>query len=172
MEEIVYKSRLFQVMKGPVSIKGRKFDFYGIINPDEVTILPFIDSNHIILERQYRYPVKKKLYELPAGHIEKGEKPINAAKRELEEETGYKSSKLKLIAIYHPSPGILSAKGYIYTAKNLTKGRISWDVDEQISIMETSLDSALKMIKTSKIIDAKSVISILYYQNFESKRSD
>ncbi len=172
MEEIVYNNRLFEVTKQEIFRKARKFNAYSVISHDEVTILPFIDKNHILLEKQYRYPVKKNVYELPAGHIEKGEKPIDAAKRELEEETAHKSSNLKLIATYYPSPGILSAIGYIYVATNMKKGKLSLDIDEQINLKKTSFDSAVKMVKTGKIIDAKSVIAILYYQKFKSGKSD
>jgi ADP-ribose pyrophosphatase len=162
----IHKNNFFSVEELTLSRNGKKFKNYRVAKPDVSVILPLIDKNHILLEKQYRPPVSHYIYEIPAGHIDKGESPIQAAKRELEEETGYVSSNIKLLAVTYPSPGILGTTEYVYVAKNLKKSKRSLDDDEEISIKKVSINTALKMIKSNQIKDDKTIVAILYYLSF------
>jgi ADP-ribose pyrophosphatase len=160
MPKIVHKNPLFEV---EVINAKKGYKAYKVIEKDVVVILPFVDKRHILLEKQLRIPVGKKIYEVPAGHIEKGEDLKRAANRELEEETGYKARKLKLIASYYISPGVLTVTEHILIATDLVKGKISRDKDEEIEVQRISFEKAVQMVKSGKIKDAKSMLAILCY---------
>ena len=85
-------------------------------------VMPVDAKKRILLVRQYRLPVGKYLWELPAGKVDQGETPLQAAKRELAEETGYRAKKWEKLAIFYPSPGFLAEKMTIYLAHDLTEG--------------------------------------------------
>jgi ADP-ribose pyrophosphatase len=160
MAKTLHKNRLFKVEELTVK-KGYKT--YRVVEEDVAVILPFVDKDHILIEKQMRYPVGKVLYEIPAGHIDKGENILAAANRELEEETGYKAKKLKLMTKYYVSPGLSTTIQYSFLATNLVKGKLSLDKDEEIKIEKISLKKALEFIRTGKIMDGKTIIAILYY---------
>jgi ADP-ribose pyrophosphatase len=166
MGKIVHSNRLFKVERQNILVRGKRVDYYRVLKNNTSAILPLIDKSHILLERQLRSPVGLKVYEIPAGHLKKGDTPLRAAKRELEEETGYKCSKIRLLTVTYPSPGILSSKEYIFVAEGLRKGRLHLDKDEEISLIGVSLEIAIDMIKSGEISDAKSIVAILYYCNF------
>lgn len=87
-----------------------------------VVIIPLIDKNKVILVKQYRFPIRKNLWELPAGKIERNESEYIAAKRELLEETGY-IGKIKKIGSFYVTPGISNEKFYFFLAYDLKKVR-------------------------------------------------
>jgi ADP-ribose pyrophosphatase len=170
MGKILHTNRLFKVERLNLVVRGKKVDYFRVLKNDVSVILPLIDKEHILLERQFRPAIGLRVYEVPAGHFEKGDTAIRAAKRELEEETGYKCSKIKLLTVTYPSSGILSNKEYIFVAKGLKIGRQNLDKDEDISFVGISLETAIKMIKSGEISDAKTIVAILYYYNFVLNR--
>ncbi|MFI5412574.1 MAG: NUDIX hydrolase [Candidatus Micrarchaeales archaeon] len=170
MAKIIHSNRSFKVEEIPITVRGKKLKYYGIVCADTVGILPITRKGYILLERQYRPPTRTTLYEIPAGHIENGEKPINTAMRELEEETGYKASKIKQINFFYPSPGILCRKEYLCMAWDLKKSKLHLDKDEIIKTEEVSISKAIKMIKSNRISDGKTIIAILYYKFFIEKK--
>ncbi len=169
MGKILTKNRLFKVERQNLTVRGKKTDYYRVVKNDVAVILPFITKDHILLERQYRPPIGIKIFEIPAGHLKNKESPLSAAKRELEEETGFKCSQIKLLAVTYPSPGILTSKEYIYMAHGLKKGKTSLDKDEEISFVGINIKTAIEMIKKNEIKDAKTIAAILYYKNFVMK---
>lgn len=162
MGKIVHKNPLFSV---EVTNAKKGYKAYTVIEKDVVVILPFIDKNTILIERQLRIPVGKILYEVPAGHIEKGENLKIAANRELEEETGYKAKKLKLLCSYYISPGVLTVREHVFVATDLIKGKMHRDKDEEIIVERMKLKKAIALIKSGKLMDAKSLLAIFYYLN-------
>ncbi len=119
MPKVMYRSKMFRVEKGSSEVKGRKFVFDRIVGPDTIMVLPVLKDGRIILERQYRHALSKYICELPAGHIDKGEKPDHAAVRELEEECGYRAGKLKFLFSAHPSPGSKTDLCFCFLAPKL-----------------------------------------------------
>ncbi len=139
--------------------------------PKTVGVLPVDESGKIILVKQYRFPAKKELWEIPAGKLKKGEKPELGAKRELKEETGFEAKKLKKIAEYFVSPGYTSEYQYLFVAKDLKKGKQLLEKDEIIKKVKAfSLNEILKMIKEKKIIDAKTILAISYIKRSKTRR--
>src|SRR5579862_4406793 len=79
-------------------------------HPGSAVVMPVDERNRVLLVRQYRLPAGKYLWELPAGRVDPGETPLQAARRELAEETGYRAKKWEKLAIFYPSPGFLAEK--------------------------------------------------------------
>lgn len=131
-----------------------------------VVILPFIAPGRILLLRNRRYAVGQVLIELPAGTMEKKEDPMNAAGRELQEETGYLAGRLKPLGAHYSSPGILSEKMYAFAAYDLTRVGQALEEDEDLEVFEAGFDEAIDMIKTGQIQDGKSIATILLYDRF------
>ncbi|MEM3781634.1 MAG: NUDIX hydrolase [Candidatus Micrarchaeaceae archaeon] len=132
---------------------------------DSAVIIP-LRGKSLLIELQYRPKINKYILELPAGHIEPGEKPEHAAERELEEETGYSASNMKYIARAYSSPGNLSEMLYFYLATGLRKGKPRREPGEKISIKWVSLSKAVTMIRQGKIVDAKTIAGILFFGAF------
>lgn len=149
-------------------IKGKPVKVEKVIENNVVVALPMIDSNTILIERQYRPTVGKYIYELPAGHIDMGETPRHAIIREMREETGLTPRSVKLMFRAYPTPGS-SAKIYNYFLVNglyKDKVKLHMDPDEIITIKRVSLTKALGMIRSNIIRDNKTIAPILYYVHF------
>lgn len=131
-----------------------------------VVLLPVLGDGGILLVRQYRHSVGDFLWEIPAGRIERRESPLAAAKRELAEETGYRARRLRLLMDVYPTPGFVAERMYLYAATGLTAGATNFDADERIETRSFSLRTLLRMIRSRKIHDAKSVAGILFYVHF------
>ena len=123
----------------------------------------YIEDESVLLVRQYRYAYGESLYELPAGKLEKGEDPSLTALRELEEETGIKATKTKLIAINYPTPGYTNEKIYIYRAFDGKRTQTNFDDGEYLDAEFIPLVRAKEMLKTGEIKDGKTVIALQAY---------
>jgi ADP-ribose pyrophosphatase len=130
-----------------------------------VVVLAVDDSKsppRVLLERQYRYAADDYLWELPAGHIDPGEEPAHAAKRELLEETGLTAKHWKHALKFFVSPGILDETMDVYLATGLTLGKADPEDDERIQTRFFSLPAALKMAHSGAIKDAKTLTSLFW----------
>lgn len=133
-----------------------------IIHPGAVVVIPFIDKDHILLLRQFRYAAKGDLWEIPAGTLEKGEKPIVCAKRELEEETGFRAARWLYLTKFLPAPGMSDEWMSLFRADGLEPGKKNLDHDEWIEHEAVSLKKAVAMIRNRQIRDAKTIVGILW----------
>lgn len=124
-------------------------------------ILP-VDGDYIYLVRQFRYPYKEILTEIPAGKLELGEDPIVTATRELEEETGTVGN-IRPLGIIYPTPGYTNEKLYIFVATDLKKTQTHFDDDEFLDVVRVPLKTALKDVLDGNIKDAKTAYAILKY---------
>jgi ADP-ribose pyrophosphatase len=130
-----------------------------------VVVLAVDDSKsppRVLLERQYRYAADEYLWELPAGHIDPGEAPAHAAKRELLEETGLTAKRWKRALKFYVSPGILDETMEVYLATGLTVGKAQPEEDERIQTRFFPLPAALKMAQNGSIRDAKTLTSLFW----------
>ncbi len=134
-------------------------------HPGAVAALPFLNKKTIILVKQYRYPVGKVTYEIPAGKLKKGENPFSCVQRELEEETGFKAKTLKKLLSYWPTPAFSNEILHIYSAGNLVPAEKNPDEDEFIDHIEISFSEANSWIRSGKIRDSKTIIALLYFAN-------
>ena len=137
-------------------------------HPGAVVIVPFIDKKHILLLRQFRYSTKGDLFEIPAGTIEKREAPLRCAKRELEEETGYKAYHWNFLTRFYPAPGISNEVMTLFKAESLKPGRKSLDHDEWIEHEVVAVKDVLRMIQKGKIKDGKTILGLLWTLQFRT----
>ena len=161
--EPVFDGVLLHVRRDEVELpNGNKSVREWIQHPGASAIIPLLPDNQIILVRQFRYPVGQVTLEVPAGKLDKvGEDPIECAKRELSEETGYTAGKYWKLTTIATTVGFTNEYIHLYAASDLTPGKIHPDSDEFINVVKIPLTAALQMVESGKIYDAKSAVSIL-----------
>jgi ADP-ribose pyrophosphatase len=138
-----------------------------------VVILAVDDSGKsplVLLERQYRHAANSFLWELPAGRIDPGEEALPAAKRELHEETGYTAKKWRRIFKFYASPGFVAETMSVYLATGLRAGEAQPEADEKIYKKMVPLATAVRMVSSGTIRDAKTIASILWLDH-QSRKS-
>jgi ADP-ribose pyrophosphatase len=128
------------------------------------------DKKRILLVRQYRLPAKQFLWELPAGRVDPGETVLQAAKRELREETGYKARMWTKLASYFASPGFLEEKMTIYLATELTEGEKEPMEDERIEAKWFTARELDELVSAQKIADGKTIIGFLSWKRYHSQK--
>jgi len=172
MEKVVssktlYRGKLLDLRLDEVLLSsGRRVRREIVVHPGASAILPIIEPGKILMVRQYRHPVGEVLLEIPAGTLRPGEDPMACAARELEEETGYRAENLTHLATIYPAPGYSSEILHIYLARDLRRGVQAPEMDEDISVMEMSVDQVLDGIRDGRIRDSKTIVAILYYLFF------
>jgi ADP-ribose pyrophosphatase len=124
-------------------------------------MMPVDEKKRVLLVRQYRLPAERYLWELPAGRLDEGETPLQAAKRELVEETGYKARTWTKLASFWASPGYVQERMTIYLAENLTAGTAAPMEDERIEVGWFTRKELAEMIEKGTIQDAKTMIGFL-----------
>lgn len=129
-------------------------------------MMPIDQRGRILLVRQYRLPARQYLWELPAGRLDDGETVLQAAKRELREETGYRARKWTKIATFFVSPGFLEEKMTVFAAQELTEGETEFMEDERIEKRWFGPKELDQQIQAGKIIDAKTMIGFLAWKRY------
>jgi len=162
----VYKGPVFWIttdqVREPGGIKARR-DL--IHHPGSVVVLAVDDSRttpRVLLERQYRHAAGDYLWELPAGRIDPGEPELEAAQRELLEETGYSATKWRRIFKFYASPGFMAETMAVFLATGLRRGKAQPEEDEVIYKRLVPLPSALRMVMNGTVRDAKTISSVLW----------
>lgn len=130
-------------------------------HPGAVAILPVLVDGNILMVKQYRKPVEEFLLEIPAGKLDVGEEPLECAKRELEEETGYKARNWKYMGYIYTTPGFSNEKIHLYLAEALEKTAQNTDEDEFIEVVDLPETEVLEMIRQGQIVDSKTICAFL-----------
>lgn len=160
--EEIYKGKIISLVKDTITLPNGKTAIREVILHNGASaIVPIDDEGNILLVRQYRQPIQKELLEIPAGLLEKGEEPLECAKRELEEETGYKAKEFSHLCSMYSAVGFSTEKIHIFLATGLYEGKQSLDEDEFVNVEKYSLDEAIDMILDGRIEDGKTVSGIL-----------
>ena len=167
----IFIGKLLHVKKDTVELSnGNLANREWIKHPGAACCIPILSNSKIGLIKQFRYAVGKEMIEIPAGKLDKNEKPIECATRELEEEIGYKAQKLTFLTEIYPAVGFCNEKISIYLAEELIKTKIKLDPDEFVKLIPTNLNDAIEMIENGIITDAKTIIALLWYEKYLSKK--
>jgi len=158
----VYSGKPVNLDEYILTIEGRKVRREIIDHPGAAAILAFDEKGRIILVRQHRFP-QGYILEIPAGTLEKGESPKRCAVREIQEETGYKAKAMKHLITYYPSVGYNTEAIHCFVASGLTPVKMKLDTDEFITVKKMELPRLIKMIKSGKIIDSKTICAVMIY---------
>jgi ADP-ribose pyrophosphatase len=162
----VYDCGLFRVTEDKAVDPKTKFEIKRSVvrHIGSAVMMAVDDKNRVLLVRQYRLPAEKYLWELPAGRLDDGEKPLDAAKRELKEETGYAAKKWTKLASYYASPGFVQERMTIFLAEDLTAGEATPMDDERIETRWFKRKELAEMIDEGKIEDGKTLIGFLTWR--------
>jgi len=162
-----FRGRIFDVTREVVCEPGGYRALREVVrHPGSVVFLATArraDKLQVLLERQYRHAAGDFMWELPAGKIDHGERPLSAAKRELREETGYTSMHWRRILRFYVSPGFLTETMTIYTAEDIMPGPAKPEADEMIESRFFTLHQALRMCDSGAIRDAKTIVPIYWF---------
>lgn len=169
--KVIHKKTLFS--KAPIFLvdckiqtpSGKILRRQILEHPGCVVIIPRTDSGKYILVKQYRFPIKKWLWEFPAGGKEPDESILAAATRELMEEIGMKPGRLQKLLAYYPTPGVSAEKMHVFLATRLKPQWAPKDEDEDFKLGEFSLAEITTMIRNRKIVDGKTIIGFFYLKN-------
>ena len=160
--EEIFKGKIIRVRRDMVEMPDKSLAEREIVeHPGGVGVVALTEDNEIYLVNQYRKPFDMSMYEIPAGKLDKGEKPEVCGARELEEETGLKAKTFEYLGKIFPSPGFTDEITYICLAKDLYQGTVNLDEDEYLDVVKVPLKKALEMVENGEICDAKSVVGIL-----------
>jgi ADP-ribose pyrophosphatase len=159
------KNRLFTVSEDrAVEPGGFEIQRYIVHHRGSAVMMAVNDRKRILLVRQYRLPAQRFLWEIPAGSVDPGETPLQTAKRELKEETGYRAKNWKKLISFFPSPGFLTEKMTIYLATGLTAGVATPMGDERIETRWFTAKQIQAAIDSGEILDAKTMLGYFFWK--------
>ena len=160
----ILRARIFDVMEERAAGDGLRMERRIVKHPGASVMLVLDENGRVLLIRQYRLPIRKRLWELPAGTRDPGESPLQTARRELAEETGVRARRWKKLLRFYPSPGFCSEEMSVYLAAGLTAGEASPEPYEKIEKRWFAWDQALEMIRRGRIRDSKTIVSLLWFE--------
>jgi ADP-ribose pyrophosphatase len=163
----VYQCSLFRVTEDKAQDTKSGFEIHRSVvrHAGSAVMMAVDEKKRVLLVRQYRLPAEKELWELPAGRLDPGEKPLQAAKRELIEETGYRAKKWEKLVSFFASPGYVQERMTIFVATDLTAGDATPMDDERIETRWFTRKELREMIRTGRIEDAKTMLGFLLWQS-------
>jgi ADP-ribose pyrophosphatase len=141
-----------------------------IVHPGAVMIVPLLDDDRVIVERQWRYPMGRAMLEFPAGKLEPGEPVLDCAVRELIEETGYRAAEWARAGILHNAIGYSDEGIEIWFARGLTLGERSLDAGEFLDVFEANVDALQDAAGRGEVTDAKTLIGLLWLAHWRAGR--
>ena len=161
----IYEGKVVKLRKDKVLTPNGNYSYREVIDHHGGVGILLVINNQVLLIEQYRYPYEETVIEIPAGKLEKDEDIVNAAKRELEEETGYYTENLKYLGAIYPSCGYTNEIIYLFLATEATMKETHFDEDELITSKFFSIGEVKQMIKEDKIKDAKTIAAFYHYLN-------
>ena len=158
---VIHKSRVFDLVREEVVLPNRVFVEMDIVrHPGAAAIVAMKDDSNLIMIEQYRHALGETIWEVPAGTLHKNEDPLDCARRELEEETGFTASSWDKLGVITPLPAYSDETIHVYLASDLSPSQQNLDDDEILQVTEISLPAAVDMIKEGKIKDGKTISSL------------
>lgn len=164
--ETHYEGKVITVKVDDVRLPNGKTAKREIVHHQgAVAVLPLTEDGKMITVRQFRKALERSILEIPAGKLEKGEEPLQCAKRELEEETGYTAAHYEHLSSFYTSPGFADELLHIYVATGLTPGEMRPDEDEFVEVIPLTLAEAQEKHRAGEIRDAKTVLALFAWEN-------
>ncbi len=160
--ERVFEGKLLRIDREEIELPhGKHAVLETIRHPGAAAVLPFLPDGRVVLIRQYRHAAGGFIVEVPAGKLDPGEQPERCARREVEEETGWRTGELVPLGSILTTPGFTDEVIWLYEAHALVRGRQALEADEVLDTLEVPFEEAVGMVRCGAITDAKSVASIL-----------
>src|SRR5688572_6302194 len=167
----IYKGKIFSLWGGKVALdNGESAVREYVRHGGGVAVVPVIDNN-VILIRQFRIAIERELIELPAGRLEPNEEPASCARRELEEEIGYRAKELISLASYFSSVGFADERMHIFLARGLEKAKIKQEADERITEVLMPIEVIQEKLAAQEFEDAKTIIGLREYLAYLESKS-
>jgi ADP-ribose pyrophosphatase len=156
-----FKGKLLDVRCDTVRLPdGKTGTREYIVHPGAVMVIPIFDNGDLLVEHQFRYPIGKVMIEFPAGKLDSGEEALTAAKRELQEETGYTATHWEHLHTHHPLIAYSTERIEFYIAKGLTPGPNSLDAGEFLRVERLALSQLLAQLDAGNVTDGKTVAGL------------
>ncbi len=165
--EYIYKGKILNLKREEVELINGKTSSREIIEfPNSVSVITITKDSKVVLVKQFRKPCESAILEIVAGKMDFGEDPLESAKRELKEETGYTSDNWKKVTSFYTTPGYSNEFMTMFVASNAVKGVSQPDEDEFLQIVEIKIDELIKMVENNEIKDAKTIMAAYYLKSY------
>ncbi len=167
------RGRVFDLVRDDITLpNGVRTAMEVVRHPGAAGIVAMPDPKHVLLVRQYRYPLDTHIWEIPAGTLSKAESPLSCARRELEEETGFRGGRWHAIGDITPVPGYSDERIHLFLATDLSPGQQHLDTDEMLSVRAVEWGQVLEMIAKGEVKDAKSISAVHLAGQYLSRREN
>ena len=168
--ETKFEGRIIKVLRDTVELENGKTSAREVVcHNGGVCVAALTEQNEVLLVRQFRYPYKEVLLELPAGKLEAGEDPFEAAKRELSEECGLTADNFIDLGVVYATVGYDSEKIYLWAATGLHEVKQHLDAGEFLDVVKMPFDKALGLVMDGTIKDSKTQVALLKYAQLRDK---
>ena len=158
----IFNGKIITVHVDDVELSDGSVSFREVVeHSGGVCVAAITDENELLMVRQFRYPFSRELIEVPAGKLDKGEEPMSAGIRELEEECGVMAEKIISLGTIYPTVAYCSEIIYMYAAKGLKNTAQHLDEGEFLGVEKVKIEDAVQMVMEGKICDAKTVAAVL-----------
>ncbi len=162
IENKIFSGRVIEVFDDTVELCNGKTAGREYVNhTGGVCVVAVNKDNEVYYVRQFRYPYREEVLEIPAGKLEKGEDPMSAGIRELSEEAGLKTANLESLGVFYPSPGYTNEKIYMYLATEFSECEQDLDEDEFLTAEKMPLPAFVDLIMSGEIKDGKTIAAVL-----------
>ncbi len=160
-DEVVFRGRRVSLVKRFVKVKDKVVTREVVSFGEAVAMVPLLPDGSIILIKQFRSPIKKWIYEIPAGKVEVGEDPLETVRRELVEEVGYEVDSIEHLVSVHTTPGYSDEVLHIYLVKCSKEVGARPEPYELIERVKVPLDEAIKLVLSEEVVDAKTLLALM-----------
>ena len=168
--QTVFQGRFLTVLRDRViNYDGKEYAREYISHPGAALIIPLTKTGHVIMERQFRYSVKKVFLEFPAGKTDKGEDSLDTAMRELKEETGLSATKWTFLTKIHPVIGYSNEWIDIFLAEDLTLGSAQLEHGEKLHVVHLTPQELMAKVRAGEVSDVKTQIACFWLEKILNK---
>ena len=159
----IYQNRWLSLREDVVELPNGRTTIYGVVSCGEcVGVLPFLDSETVLLVQQYRYVARRATWEMPTGGVHAGESVEGAAQRELVEEIGHRAGRLTPITTYHTSKSVMDETAHLFVGEDLVNLALAPDETEFIEVRPFPFREVERMVLSGEIVDSMTIIAVLH----------